>query len=95
MSLYYHSIMAIDGHQMDIIHRIPMRLNDNLFTNGAPVDAMGKASPEELRNHLTIMQKRSIEVVDSLSLGDLESPLHPTEIAHPSLKTSLRHWIGT
>ena len=29
------------------------------------------------------MQKRSIEVVDSLRLDDLQSPLHPTEIPHP------------
>ena len=42
--------------------------------------------PEELRNHLTIMQKRSIEVVDSLCLDDLQSPLHSTEIPHPIAK---------
>jgi hypothetical protein len=86
MSLYYHSIMVIVGHQKDIISRIPMRSYDNLFTNGSPRNAIGKARPEELRNHLTIVQKRSTEVVDSLCPDDLQSPLHPTEIPHPIAK---------
>ena len=86
MSLYYHSIMVIVGHQRDIIDRMPMRSYDNLFTNGSPKDAIRKAKPEELRNHLTIIQKRSMEVVDSLCLDDLQSPLHPTEIPHPIAK---------
>jgi len=86
MSLYYHSIMVIVGHQMDIINGIPMRSYDNLFTNGSPKNAIGKVRPEKLRNDLTIMQKRSIEVVDSLCSDDLQSALHPTEIPHPIAK---------
>jgi hypothetical protein len=31
-------------------------------------------------------KKRSIEVVDSLCLEDLQRPLHPTEIPHPIAK---------
>jgi hypothetical protein len=83
MSLYYHSIMVIVGHQRDIIESMPMRSYDNLFTSGAPKDAIGKAKPEEQRHHLTFMQKRSLEVIESLCLDDLQSPLHATEIPHP------------
>jgi len=37
VSLYYHSIMVIVGH--------------HFFTTGSPKNAIGKARPEELRNH--------------------------------------------
>jgi hypothetical protein len=86
ISLYYHSIMVIVGHQRDILERIPMRSYDKLFTSGSPENATGKANPEELKNHLTFMQNRSFEVVDSLCLDDLQNPLHPTEIPHPIAK---------
>jgi|SRR6188768_26273 len=71
VSLYYHSIMVIVGH--------------HFFTTGSPKNAIGKARPEG-RNHLTMIQKRSTEVVDSLCLDDLQSSLHPTEIPHPIAK---------
>ena len=62
MSLYYHSIMVIVGHQKDILETIPMRGYDGLFTNSSPKKAIGKTIPEVLRNNSKIMQKRSIEV---------------------------------
>jgi hypothetical protein len=83
---YYHSIMVIVGHQKDILETMPMRAYDKLFTTGAPKNAIEKTNPEDLRNNLTIMQKRSIEVIDSLTLKDLESELKRTEIPHPIAK---------
>jgi hypothetical protein len=87
VSLYYHSIMVIVGHQKDILETIPMREYDRLFTSSSPKKATGKTMPETLRNNLTIIQKRSIEVVDSLRSEDLNGPLHSTEIQHPIAKT--------
>jgi len=87
MSLYYHSIMVIVGHQKDILETIPMREYDRLFTNSSPKIALGKTIPEVLRDNLTIIQKRSIEVIDSLRLEDLDCALHSTEVQHPFAKT--------
>ena len=87
VSLYYHSIMVIVGHQKDILETMPMREYDRLFTNSYPKKAMGKTIPGALRSNLTIMQKRSIDVIDSLRTEDLDCALHSTEVQHPIAET--------
>ena len=66
-----------------------MREYDRLFTSSSPKEAFGKTIPEALRNNLTIMQKRSIEVIDSLRVEDLDCALHSTEVQHPMAKMKL------
>ncbi len=87
MSFYYHSVMVIVGHQMDILQKIPIKEYNALFTNAAPHIAMGKTNPEQLQNHLMLMQQKSVEIIQSLSPQDLDAPLEPTQVPHPIAKT--------
>ena len=87
MSFYYHSIMVIAGHQMDILQKVPLKVYDELFTNASPKNAVGKTNPKELQNQLHIVQKKSIDIIKLLSENDLESKLEPTPTPHPIAKT--------
>jgi hypothetical protein len=89
VSIYFHSVMVITGHQMDVLQKLPLKDYSELFTNAHPVNAKGKTTPSALYEHLLYMEKRSIEVIQSLSLQDLESALAPSPIPHPVAKTKL------
>ncbi|HEY9047663.1 MAG TPA: DinB family protein [Ohtaekwangia sp.] len=83
LSHYFHAVMVIVGHQKDILQQVPMREYDQYFTHGIPKKSVGKASPEQLHNHLQFIQQRSIEIIQSLTPDDLEHPLVPTPVPHP------------
>lgn len=87
MSFYYHSIMTIVGHQMDIITKVPLQQYNELFTSAEPEKALGKADPKELHQQLRLVGDKSIEIIQSLSLEDLDNPLEPTPTPHPIAKT--------
>ena len=86
VSLYYHSILVIVGHQMDILQQVPLKEYSQLFTNAAPANASGKMKPEQLQAHLLFMQQRSIGVIKSLSPAGLEASLAPVQPPHPIAK---------
>lgn len=86
MSHYYHSVMVIVGHQMDIIKKIPLKEYDEYFTDAPPVKSIGKTNPTDLLAHLSIVQQKSIKIIQELSLTDLESKLFPTPTPHPIAK---------
>ncbi|SDL37889.1 DinB family protein [Kriegella aquimaris] len=86
MSFYYHSIMVIKGHQIDVIKKIPLQEYNKLFTNAKPINSVGKTNPTDLVSQLKIVQKKSLEIIESLSVYDLENPLEPTEMPHPTAK---------
>lgn len=87
MSFYYHSIMVIAGHQMDILQKIPLKEYDVLFTDGEPEKVVGKVNPKDLWDQLNLMEQKSIEIIESLSEDALESKLEPTQVPHPIAKT--------
>lgn len=87
MSHYYHSIMVIAGHQIDVIQKIPLKNYDDLFTNAIPKKSVGKTNPNDLLNELTLVQQKSISIIKALTLTDLECKLEPTETPHPIAKT--------
>ena len=87
MSHYYHSIMVIAGHQMDVIQKIPLKDYDKLFTNALPKHSIGKTNPADLLNQLAIVQQKSISIIKTLTLTDLESELVPAPTPHPIAKT--------
>jgi hypothetical protein len=87
MSFYYHSILVITGHQMEILQQIPMKEYDKLFTMAAPFNAIGKTDPAVLQKQLLLLQEKSLNTIRSLSPADLESPLEPSHIPHPIAKT--------
>lgn len=86
MSIYFHSIMVITGHQKAISQSVPLREYSELFTNAAPKNAVGKADPTELQKQLILLEQKSIESIQSLSENDLTRPLEPTRIPHPIAK---------
>lgn len=87
VSHYFHSVMVIKGHQMDILQTIPMREYSDLFTASAPKSALGKTSSETLLVNLKMMQQKSIDILRSVSISELNSPLEPTPTPHPIAKT--------
>ena len=87
VSFYYHSIMVIVGHQMDILEKVPLKEYDILFTAGQPQKVIGKINPEVLQAQLSLMELKSLEIIESLSERSLEEKLVPTPISHPIAKT--------
>ena len=88
LSFYYHSIMVITGHQKSILETVPLKEYNELFGLGSSTSKhVGKTQPEILKNHLSLMAQRSIDIIRSLSSTDLESNLEPTRMPHPVAKT--------
>lgn len=86
VSLYYHSILVITGHQADILRELPLKRYAELFTAGSPLTVVGQFDPVQLRKHLGLMQERSIMVIESLPAGRLDDALEPVLPAHPVAK---------
>lgn len=87
ISYYYHTIMVTVGHQMDILQQIPIKDYSQLFHNTSSHKCVGKTQPEDLKKHLKLMEQKSISIIQSLSLDELEKPLVPTPMPHPIAKT--------
>ncbi|WP_428659434.1 DinB family protein [Runella sp.] len=87
MSHYFHSVMVIVGHQPDIIQKIPLKEYDGLFTNALPENATGKTNPQDLLNHLAVVQQKSINIISALTPSQLEEKLVATPTPHPIAKT--------
>ncbi|WP_336518203.1 DinB family protein [Pollutibacter soli] len=86
MSNYYHSIMVVAGHQMDVLKMVPLKEYNAFFTDGSPMVCVGKTKPEELLEYLKIVQEKSIHILENLSPDDLDHALEPTPIPHPIAK---------
>lgn len=83
MSFYFHSVMVISGHQMDIIRQIALKDYDEAFTTGNPENIAGKYKPDQLMRQLMLVELKSLELIESLSENDLRNSLHPTSVPHP------------
>lgn len=87
MSFYYHSVAVIVGHQMDVIQKVPLKEYNEWYTMGQPRNALGKASPQVLREQLSLLEEKSLRVIESLSMEDLGKDLAPTQTTHPIAQT--------
>ena len=87
VSFYFHSVMVITGHRMDILQTIPMKEYGALYTDAAPVLSQGKISPETLMEKLLFMQEQSLETIRSLSPEALDEELIKGPFAHPIART--------
>src|SRR5688500_15230677 len=83
MSHYFHSIMVITGHQADLLQKIPLKDYANLFTDGSPLNVIGKTDAGQLLGQLRMVQKRSLDILKPLTAADLENKLEPTTLKHP------------
>lgn len=87
ISLYYHSILVIRGHQPDVMEKVPLKEYSNHYTfRIPPKEIIDKKKPEELIHHLSIVEMKSIEIIKSITPEDLLSELEPTQIIHPVAK---------
>ncbi len=89
ISIYFHSVMVIRGHQMDILQKISMKEYSGLFHFVPASLSLGKVLPADLLTHLAVIQKKSLEVIESLSEDELNSPLEPTPMKHPVANTKI------
>lgn len=87
LSIYYHTMLVIKGHQEDLLQQIPLRDFTAWYGyNSSPKDSIGKLSATELKNHLKLMQKKSLEIIDSLTPEELKQDLIPGKVEHPVAK---------
>ena len=87
MSLYYHTVMVIVGHQTDILQQVPLKEYNELFTVAAPQKVTGRVEAPVLHRHLLLMQDKSLAVIRSLTIEELAGPLIPTPVPHPIANT--------
>lgn len=87
ISYYFHSIMAIRGHQMDILQQLPIRDYSTWFTLAGPSQSVGKVDSATLVEHLQFMQQKSLAVLATLPDSELDDPLEPTPTSHPIATT--------
>jgi DinB superfamily len=87
MSHYFHTMMVIVGHQMDIIQKIPLKKYDELFTKDLPRKSIGLTNAASLFDQLKMVQQKSISIIKGLTLMQLENQLEPTPTPHPIART--------
>lgn len=88
ISIYYHSILVIKGHQEDTLKQVPIKKYSELYTfHSSPKNSAGKLTTTELKNHLEIIEKKSIEIINSLTQEELKNDLIPGKVEHPVAKT--------
>lgn len=90
LSIYYHSILVIRGHQVEITEAVPLRIYaDNYSVNSSPKDSKAILKMAEMMEHLRIIEKKSLEVIGGLSMSDLQEELVPGRVKHPVAKNKL------
>nr|WP_295929505.1 DinB family protein [uncultured Dyadobacter sp.] len=87
VSHYFHSIMVIRGHQMDILRQMPIKEYSDLFTISFAEQSVGKFNPPQLLADLKTIQQKSLEILATLNIVELQSALEPTPTPHPIAKT--------
>jgi hypothetical protein len=79
--------MVIQGHQMDILQQLPIREYSELFTLSGPVQSVGKVESAKLGADLLVMQQKSLAILGTLQVSELENPLEITPTPHPIATT--------
>lgn len=87
ISHYFHSIMVIRGHQPDVIQKVPIKEYSELFVNASPRGSLGKVHSLNLLENLKVVQQKSLAVLSTLSVPELDDTLEPTPTPHPIAKT--------
>ncbi|MGG7664650.1 DinB family protein [Dyadobacter sp. BHUBP1] len=83
ISHYFHSIMVIRGHQMDVLRQLPVKDYSDYFTVAQAEQSVGRFTPEKLLADLKVMQQKSLEILATVTMDELENPLEPTPTPHP------------
>ncbi len=68
---------------MDILQKLPIKEYSDYFTVSAPILSVGKTQSITLLQDLKVIQQKSIDILTSLSVSELNSPLEPTPTPHP------------
>lgn len=89
LSVYYHSIIVISGHKMEILKAIPMKEYSALFKNVSPSHEISKISVGELTEQLLFIQNESINSIRSLTSENLSDGLETSPMPHPVAKNKL------
>ncbi|GAB4042722.1 DinB family protein [Spirosoma jeollabukense] len=87
ISQYFHSIMVIRGHQMDILQQLPIRDYSEWFTVSSPSLSVGKVESVKLLADLQFMQQKSLAILATLEDSELDNLLEPTATPHPIATT--------
>ncbi|WP_345950398.1 DinB family protein [Mucilaginibacter sp. PAMB04274] len=83
VGIYFHSIMVVIGHQMDVLQKIPLKDYADRFMDKSPEEAAENVNPEELYEQLLFMQQKSIQTLSALPESGLDNALEPSPTPHP------------
>ena len=72
---------------MDILQKLPIKGYIDLFTISAPILSVEKTNSVKLLQDLKVIQQKSIDILATLSVAELNSPLEPTPTPHPIAAT--------
>ncbi len=87
ISIYYHSILVIKGHQKDILEQVPIQKYAELYgLDSSPKNAVEKMTTTTLKSHLKIIEEKSLEIINSLTPEELTKELIPGKVEHPVAK---------
>ncbi len=88
ISMYYHSILVINGHDKDVFDEVPLKQYSELYAYGsAPKNSASKATASDLLNHLNILMEKSLKSINSVTMAQLQEKLVPGKVEHPVAKT--------
>lgn len=90
LSLYFHSVMNVVGHQPDIMEKLPIKKYSELFTYGPASASLGEFTVAKLKEHMALIQEKSLKTIKTLSADQLDQPLENTGIQHPIAKTKFQ-----
>lgn len=87
VSFYFHTILAIRGHDPAVAAAMPLREYGELFTRATPPGRASAGTPADLKRHLARMQAASLQSIGRLGPEELDEPLPPGPIPHPTAAT--------
>ncbi len=91
VSHHFHGIMVIRGLQNELLAKMPFKKYSALFSFGDHIDLVreGAVSVPLLKDHLQLVQAKTIEIIAGLQPEDLMAGLEPTPIPHPIAKNKI------
>lgn len=91
VSHHFHGIKVIRGPQKDLLEKVPMMRYSSFFAFGDNIDLVQEAhvSIPLLKDHLQLVQEKTIEIIESLQPEELTAALEPAPIPHPIAKNKL------
>lgn len=95
ISYYYHSILVIKGHDMNVLSTVPIKEYAEWYTyTFSPDESARHQTPEHLQTALRHVAEASLSTIHELTPETLSAALEPSRQPHPvaSTKREALYW---